>query len=386
MESKSHTLSPKSLFHKLQSNSTLSSKERSSISSYIRQLNSQAIQTLSKSSSPKLKEVYKYLLLAEDLTNQLLRSVKSKDEYRHTSKLQSVTYSHLGCYFDIRGKFITALEYMDKALKIQVNAQIGPRHTAGTLMNLAKVLGKMQRHEDAVKYIEEGIVVLEKEDEIIEGLEITKDLVSAYYYYATELECLERTHEARSFYSKAYTTALEKMGESDPLTQKIIEKLRNIDNSTLPLSTVKSAESSIDTDRMSNTIVLYSQLNSIHSLNYKIIILDKPLTLSIKILAFPSNSSAILRLNLPYSSLSSICPHSIHTSISDSLCEEAIQTCMNSLVQLLYIERNRLKLSVRSIACKLHRVSAEKEGARYSAVIGIGKGRSRGDKRESLYV
>ena len=365
------------LLSKLRSTSKISPEDRSKLYSYTQSLNKHTSSTLQSSSTSNLKEVYNNLLLAEEIGLSLVRSSPTQEEYKHASKLLSFTYATLGCYFDTRGKVITALEYTDKALKIQAQAQLGARQTAHTLMNLAKILSKLERHEEALKYLEEGIVVLEKEDEVSEGSKVPHDLASAYYTYAIELEIMKRLQEARTFYAKAYNTANEKLGERHDLTKEILYKLRSIDARSLTTSRGTSSDSSLDSGRLSNTIVLHHTHQIFNHTNYKLIILDKPHTQSIKILAFPPSNSPISRLNLSYNSLSSTFSIPISGSVASSLSKEDLISCMDLLVDLLYIENSKLKLTSNPAhifppegSKTLHRISAEKEGARYSVVIG----------------
>jgi tetratricopeptide (TPR) repeat protein len=377
MEPSYHSKSSSSLISKLRSTSKLSPADRSKLYLYTKSLNKYTLSTLQSSSTSKLKEVYNNLLLAEEIGLSLLRSSTSQEEYKRASKLLSFTYATLGCYFDTRGKVITALEYTDKALKIQAQAQLGARQIAHTLMNLAKILSKLERHDEALKYLEEGIVVLEKEDEVSEGSKVPHDLAAAYYTYAIELEILKRLQEARTFYTKAYNTATEILGETHELTKEILYKLRSIDNKSLTTSRGTSSDSSLDSGRLSNTIVLHHTHKILNHTNYKLIILDKSHTQSIKILAFPPSNSPISRLNLLYNSLSSIFSIPISGSITSSLSKEDLISCMDLLVDLLYIENSKLKLTSNPVhifhpegSKTLHRISAEREGARYSVVIG----------------
>ena len=65
--------------------------------------------------------------------------------------LRAVTLNNMGCFCKRSGKLDAALEYLQKALRIETKLG-GSENPAGTHLNICAVLSLLRRHEDALRH------------------------------------------------------------------------------------------------------------------------------------------------------------------------------------------------------------------------------------------
>jgi tetratricopeptide (TPR) repeat protein len=199
------------------------------------QLNEAAVKSMKKTS----QTAFRLLRVAETLLN----SLEDKGVQRYDLvRLKALTFNNFGCYFQERGKYLAALEYLQKTLEVEQSEdsdQLDIRQTAYkagshklkqtksiaiTMLNLAAVLSKLKRHPDALEFAREAVGRLEHVKGADSDLELNSVLSTGYYNYAIELECLGRQHEANCFYDQAYRVALSRLGVAPLQTRKFKEK------------------------------------------------------------------------------------------------------------------------------------------------------------------
>lgn len=188
----------------------------------ITRLNAIAVEALNDRTSDHL--VFRLLRSAEELLRVFENEEISSWEL---IGLKALTYNNFGCYFQSKGKSLAALEYLQKTLEVEQAAGASDTSIATTLLNLTAVLSKLGRHEDALEFAQNAMNLLGRLGSQINSSDIKlNSLVStAYYNYAIELESLGRPQEAKRYYDRAYTNALNSLGVAHSKTRKYKEKL-----------------------------------------------------------------------------------------------------------------------------------------------------------------
>ncbi|CAG9330594.1 unnamed protein product [Blepharisma stoltei] len=373
----------------------------------ITNLNNFGVELSQENRMESYKLAYQLFIKAEKLGLILSKKISMLPENsfhsQSVAKLRSLTYNNLGCYFKSRDKLVTAFEFLEKAMQIEKQAELGDFEIATTYLNICSVLSKLNRHEEALMYSEESVVLLEKADEEEERNpeEVAKFLATAYKVYAEELEFMSRIKESKILLQKAYETSREILGENNPLTQNLAEKYENFKNNyeddlmNFPknkepfiknrqdldaLSNIPSyksigtaefgnerqeslrpnkqalgsplnvpsyaslAQVELSNDKQSREIVVLAQsyrvfLNERH----KVIILDKEEQENVKILVVPKTKFPIYRVSVSYADLNDLLRMNIRKT--PLLIEkEELRGYMEELMNLLYIDGGKLKI------------------------------------------
>lgn len=383
------------------------------IKNLIHSLNTSAVELSSQKKLESFKQAYQLFLKAEKLGLILSKKIgmlhESQNLKPNIAKLRSLTYNNLGCYFKSKDKLVTALEYLEKALRIEKQAEIEEYEIATTYLNVCAVLSKLNRHEEALIYSEEAVVLLEKADEEDHKnpAEMAKALSTAYHNYAVELEFMKRIPESKILYEKAYETSRDLLGDNDPNTQSFRAKLnqfqkangKNTQESLKPSLKSKSVlvspnvydqsliKDEAQSERQSRELIILAQnYRNFYGQRHKIIILDKQDQSYVKILVIPKSKVPILRLSVPYTVLNDILSINIKKSPL-FIKHEELARLMEELMDLLYIENNSLQIHgwndyppqipsknntrPSSAHTKLMTVTTEKSGAKYSVTMAV---------------
>jgi hypothetical protein len=102
-------------------------------------------------------KAYELLKKAELLTEP--RGYLHDDKVR--LKLRAVTFNNLGCFYKRRGKLHAALQYLDKALKIELASE-EVDNPAGTHLNLCATLSQLGRHQPALEHAQCALELLKQ--------------------------------------------------------------------------------------------------------------------------------------------------------------------------------------------------------------------------------
>mmetsp|Transcript_38615 Transcript_38615/g.43864 ORF Transcript_38615/g.43864 Transcript_38615/m.43864 type:complete len:300 (-) Transcript_38615:1970-2869(-) len=164
---------------------------------------------------------------------------------------KAITYNNFACYYRRIGKLRTALNYLERALKIE-NRLPNVDTPADTHLNLCAVLSQLERHDLAMEHAMRAIMLLQEEllNQLLDGGSSeeaknqegsgnsgenkdkkTKEdraavLAIAYHNMGVELEFLKRYDEALNSYGKAAHFAEKNLGP----THGITENLRNVED------------------------------------------------------------------------------------------------------------------------------------------------------------
>merc|ERR1719414_1743156 len=84
--------------------------------------------------------------------------------FKRRVSLRAETFSNLCCYFRHRGKLNAALQFAERALKIDQRYK-GAENSARTHLNYAVLLSSVNRHEEAVEHIESAISILHDQEQ-----------------------------------------------------------------------------------------------------------------------------------------------------------------------------------------------------------------------------
>ena len=95
------------------------------------------------------------LLLTEESSIQLPDAAVKK-------RLRAVTSNNIGCYFERRNKLLKSLEYLDQALRLELEAEY-VQDPSATHLNLCRVLSRLQRHEVALQHARCATQILEND-------------------------------------------------------------------------------------------------------------------------------------------------------------------------------------------------------------------------------
>lgn len=151
-------------------------------------------------------------------------------------KLRAVTFNNFGCFYKRRGKLHAALQYLAKALKIELTSE-EVDNPAGTHLNLCATLSQLGRHGPALEHAQCAIELLEAMAETREqkGQEgqappngATDDgsiLAIAWHNMAVEQEHLGMLEAALSSYQQAVSVAEREWG-AGPLPSSLRPRLR----------------------------------------------------------------------------------------------------------------------------------------------------------------
>lgn len=154
--------------------------------------------------------------------------------------LRSVTMNNFGCFYKSIGKLHTAVQYMEKALKIESTTP-ECENPAGTHLNVCAILSELGRHRAAADHAKCAIQLLKYQkalietdvddtatedgplscDDVVEKAS-TSVLAIAYFNWGVELEHLKRYSAAVSSYTSARTIATEEL-EPDNAFLKTIQ-------------------------------------------------------------------------------------------------------------------------------------------------------------------
>ena len=159
-------------------------------------------------------------------------------------KLRAVTFNNFGCFYKRRGKLHAALQYLAKALKIELTSE-EVDNPAGTHLNLCATLSQLGRHGPALEHAQCALELLEamaasrkqkvREDETGGGKNATDDasiLAIAWHNLAVEQEHLNMVDEALASYEQAVKVAEKEWGEGHIKTLAIKHSLEEARSKT----------------------------------------------------------------------------------------------------------------------------------------------------------
>lgn len=174
--------------------------------------------------------------------------------------LRAATFNNFCCYYRHRGKLNAALQFGEKALKLEKQFK-DAESPARTHLNYAVLLSMALRHEEAIEHIEYAVASLNDEERAISyelgelgptvlaaaaaagdggrrqrHEDCVSALVAAYFNMCVELFRLQRQEVANEWAQRAVSIAKRKLGMTHPLTAKMLQFTDAIELDRLGLS------------------------------------------------------------------------------------------------------------------------------------------------------
>eukprot|EP00164_Ancoracysta_twista_P004931 GFYU01006705.1.p1 GENE.GFYU01006705.1~~GFYU01006705.1.p1 ORF type:complete len:274 (+),score=39.99 GFYU01006705.1:95-916(+) len=195
---------------------------------FVRRCNSVAMDCVQKD---QFKVAYNLLKKAELLTEPRL----AFGDNTQRLKLRAITFNNMGCFYKRRSKLHTAIQYLEKALKIEVTTpQVD--NPAGTHLNLCACLSELGKHRDAKEHALCALELLENEKTYLPaGSETASSMESmlavAHHNLAVQRESLGEVDGALESYTQALEVAESQLGASSPFTQAMKASLKDAQES-----------------------------------------------------------------------------------------------------------------------------------------------------------
>jgi len=137
--------------------------------------------------------------------------------------LRAVTYNNMGCFYKSMSKLHTALQYLQKAQKIEERSMGKCQNPAGTHLNLCALLSQMGKHQEALQHSQMALQLLEANPPPVpgNGAQSESMICVAYFNMGAEFEHMKKVTEALWAYERAHQSCLSELGEEHPLSQQI---------------------------------------------------------------------------------------------------------------------------------------------------------------------
>lgn len=133
---------------------------------------------------------------------------------------RAATYNNLACYYRRQGKLHAALQYLQKALKIE-SRLTNVQNPADTHINACAVLSQLGRHQTALEHAQQALILLQEELLAPPGTgappappaaDRIAVLAIAYHNIGVEQEFLKRFDQATLSYRKGVEVAERYLG------------------------------------------------------------------------------------------------------------------------------------------------------------------------------
>jgi len=138
---------------------------------------------------------------------------------------RAATFNNLACYYRRQGKLHAALQYLQKALKIEAKLP-NVQNPADTHINACAVLSQLGRHQTALEHAQNALILLQEELLSPPGAAGTSAppqadriavLAIAYHNIGVEQEFLKRFEQSMLSYRKGVEVAERYLGAKHPI-------------------------------------------------------------------------------------------------------------------------------------------------------------------------
>jgi tetratricopeptide (TPR) repeat protein len=138
---------------------------------------------------------------------------------------RAATFNNLACYYRRQGKLHAALQYLQKALKIEAKLT-NVQNPADTHINACAVLSQLGRHQTALEHAQNALILLQEELLSPPGAAGTSAppqadriavLAIAYHNIGVEQEFLKRYEQSMLSYRKGVEVAERYLGAKHPI-------------------------------------------------------------------------------------------------------------------------------------------------------------------------
>jgi tetratricopeptide (TPR) repeat protein len=179
------------------------------------------------------EEVWKACKTVGEMCNLLAMTYLQQEEFNTVLELlkkaeilterdpagRAATYNNLACYYRRQGKLHPALEYLQKALKIESKLP-NVQNPADTHINACAVLSQLGRHQTALEHAQSALILLQEELLSPPGVmgaappqaDRIAVLAIAYHNLGVEQEFLKRYEQSVISYSKGVEVAERYLG------------------------------------------------------------------------------------------------------------------------------------------------------------------------------
>ena len=138
---------------------------------------------------------------------------------------RAATYNNMACYYRRQGKLHAALQYLQKALKIESKLQ-NVQNPADTHINACAVLSQLGKHQTALEHAQNALILLQEELLSPPGSTSATGppqadriavLAIAYHNIGVEQEFLKRFEQSVLSYRKGVEVAERYLGARHPI-------------------------------------------------------------------------------------------------------------------------------------------------------------------------
>jgi tetratricopeptide (TPR) repeat protein len=141
---------------------------------------------------------------------------------------RAITFNNLACYYRRQGKLHAALQYLQKALKIEARLE-NVENASDTYLNSCAVLSQLGRHQSALEHSQQALILLQEELSRVVGPMATEEesppkadriavLAVAYHNVGVEQEFLKRFDQSLQSYRKGVEVAERYLGADHAIT------------------------------------------------------------------------------------------------------------------------------------------------------------------------
>lgn len=284
------------------------------------------------------------ILIAEQLAYILRKKTEGLPDLptelvHFVTRSQALTYSNLGCQYLSRGKFISALEYLKKALNLQETLKLSPRDLGATCSNITSALYKLGRREETLEYATRTVALIQQ----AEGngqQDLSLPLANAHLTLGIALEEVGKLAQAVAGLREGLDVATRRLGSDHFLTLQIQEKLRKV------AKFEEFSDAIVSEDQRIELKVVHKGYTSLAGSTHKVVIYRRIGLQELRCVVFPRSKEYVLKMTVP---------------VELAGVEEVLER--------LEIQQGRLVLGQRKEGYKTVTVSTRHGDARYSAVI-----------------
>ena len=164
--------------------------------------------------------------LQQEDFNMVLELLKKAEILTERDQMgRAATFNNLACYYRRQGKLHAALQYLQKALKIESKLS-NVQNPADTHINACAVLSQLGRHQSALEHAQNALILLQEELLTPPGGGTTSTppqadriavLAIAYHNIGVENEFLKRYEQSMQSYRKGVEVAERYLGSKHPI-------------------------------------------------------------------------------------------------------------------------------------------------------------------------
>lgn len=139
---------------------------------------------------------------------------------------KAVTLNNLACYYRRQGKLHAALQYLQRALKIEAKLGDKVETPADTHLNTCAVLSQLGRHQGALEHAQSALILLQEElfggskgpEASVPRVDRVAVLAIAYHNMGVEQEFLKKYDHSLQSYKKGVEAAQKYLGLDHAVT------------------------------------------------------------------------------------------------------------------------------------------------------------------------